>query len=53
MGSEMCIRDSVSQMAPKRVANPADVVKINQILRVKVIDIDLDRHRIALSIKDV
>lgn len=43
----------VSQMAPKRVANPADVVKINQILRVKVIDIDLDRHRIALSIKDV
>lgn len=43
----------VSQMAAKRVANPADVVKINQILRVKVIDIDLDRHRIALSIKDV
>ena len=43
----------VSQMGKKRVANPGDVVKINQILKVKVIDIDLDRRRIALSIKDL
>lgn len=43
----------VSQMGAKRVNNPADVVKINQILKVRVIDIDLDRHRIALSIKDI
>jgi len=43
----------ISQMAAKRVSNPGDVVKINQILRVKVIDIDLDRRRIALSIKDL
>ena len=43
----------VSQMAKKRVANPADVVKINQRIMVKVIDIDLERHRIALSIKDL
>ncbi len=43
----------VSQMGAKKVTNPGDVVKINQILRVKVIDIDLDRHRIALSIKNL
>ncbi len=43
----------VSQMGHKRVANPADVVKLNQILQVKVIDIDLERHRISLSIKDL
>lgn len=43
----------VSQMSARRVASPGDVVKINQILRVKVIDVDLERKRIALSIKDL
>ncbi|MDE6334503.1 MAG: helix-hairpin-helix domain-containing protein, partial [Muribaculaceae bacterium] len=43
----------ISQMSHKRVAEVADIVKINQRLMVKVIDIDLDRRRIALSIKDL
>lgn len=43
----------ISQMGPKRVANPADVVKINQIITVKVLSVDLDRHRISLTIKDI
>lgn len=43
----------VSQMASRRVKNPGDIVKINQILKVRIIDIDLERHRIALSIKDL
>ena len=43
----------VSQMGHRRVTNPSEVVKINQILQVKVIDVDYDRHRISLSIKDL
>lgn len=43
----------VSQMGQRRVSSPADVVKINQIIKVRIIDIDLDRRRISLSIKDL
>jgi uncharacterized protein len=43
----------ISQLADHRVASVNDVVSINQKVRVKVIDIDLDRHRISLSIKGV
>lgn len=43
----------ISQMGAKRVKDPGEVVKINQIIKVKVIDVDLDRHRISLSIKDL
>lgn len=43
----------VSQMGEKRVSDPSKVVKINQIIRVKVLDVDLDRHRISLTIKDL
>lgn len=43
----------VSQMANRRVSNPGDIVKLGQIINVKVIDVDLDRKRISLSIKDI
>ena len=44
----------VSQMGRgRRVSNHGEVVKINQILKVKVLDVDLDRRRISLSIKDL
>ncbi len=44
----------VSQMGRgRRVSNPAEVVKINQIINVKVLDVDLERRRISLSIKDL
>ena len=41
----------ISQMADRRVAHPGDVVKLHQHVMVKVIEVDLRRHRIALSIK--
>lgn len=43
----------ISQMAAGRVSDPSKVVRINQILRVRVIDVDIDRRRIALSIRDL
>jgi uncharacterized protein len=43
----------VSQMADRRVQNPADVLKLRQQLKVKVIGVDLNRKRISLSLKGV
>ena len=42
----------ISNLANRYVANPADVVKLHQHVRVMVIDIDLARGRIQLSLKD-
>lgn len=42
----------ISQLANKFVKNPSDVVKVQQQVRVKVMDIDLDRKRISLSMKE-
>ena len=41
----------VSQMANRRVANPNEVVHLHQHLQVKVLEVDLRRHRISLSLK--
>jgi uncharacterized protein len=41
-----------SQMANYFVANPVDVVKVGQQVKVKVIDIDLEREKVSLSMKD-
>lgn len=41
----------ISQMANKFVQNPADIVSLRQPVRVKVIEVDLDRKRIGLSMK--
>lgn len=43
----------VSQMSRQRISNPAEVVKIGQALSVRVIDVDIERGRISLSIKDL
>lgn len=43
----------ISNLANEFVSNPADVVKLNQQVLVKVIDVDHDRKRIQLSLKDV
>lgn len=43
----------VSQLSDRRVADPSTVVSINQHVRVKVTSIDLERGRIALTMKDV
>lgn len=41
----------ISQMSDKRISSPAEVVKINQIIRVKILDVDFDRKRISLTVK--
>jgi len=41
----------ISQMADRFVKNPADIVKVQQKVSVTVLDVDLDRNRIALSMK--
>jgi uncharacterized protein len=41
----------VSQLADRYVKDPNDVVRVAQQVKVRVLDIDLDRKRIALSMK--
>lgn len=41
----------ISQMADRRVADPGEVVHLHQHLKVKVLDVDLRRHRISLTLK--
>ena len=41
----------VSQMADKYVSDPAKVLKVHQQLEARVIQVDLDRKRIGLSLK--
>ena len=43
----------VSQMANRRVADPGEVVHLHQHLKVKVLDVDLRRHRISLTLKNI
>ncbi len=43
----------VSQMADRYVKNPFAVVNVGDVIKVRVISIDLARGRIALSLKDV
>ncbi len=42
----------ISQLADRYVSNPADVVKLHQHLKVKVLDVDLNRKRIQLTLKE-
>ncbi|GHV35098.1 RNA-binding transcriptional accessory protein [Bacteroidia bacterium] len=41
----------ISQMSDKRINDPTEVVKLHQHLQVKVIELDYQRKRIALSLK--
>ena len=43
----------ISQMADRRVSAPSDVVRLHQHVRVRVLDVDLSRRRISLSMKDI
>lgn len=43
----------VSQLADRRVSNPHTVVKVLQQVNVKVLEVDLERGRIALTMKSV
>ena len=43
----------ISQLTDKFVSSPADVVKLGQQVMVKIIDVDLSRKRISLTMKGV
>jgi uncharacterized protein len=43
----------ISQLADKFVKHPLDVVKVGDIVKVKVLDVDIERKRISLSMKDI
>ena len=43
----------ISQLSDKFISSPSDVVSIGQRVKVKVIDIDVNRGRIALTMKGV
>lgn len=43
----------VSQMANRRVNDPSEVVHLHQHLKVKVLKVDLRRHRISLTLKGI
>ncbi len=43
----------ISQIANKFIKNPADVLTLNQQVQVKVMDIDVKRGRVNLSMKEV
>lgn len=41
-----------SQLANRYVANPNDIVKVSQVVEVTVVEVDVARKRISLSMKD-
>ena len=43
----------ISQIADKYIKNPNEVLSINQLVKVKVISVDVERKKIGLSIKQV
>jgi uncharacterized protein len=43
----------ISQLADHYVANPNDLLKLHQHVQVKVVDVDVKRRRIQLSMKNV
>ncbi len=43
----------ISQMADRFVRNPADVVRLHQQVRVRVLEVDLERQRVALSMRGI
>ncbi|MDH7516345.1 MAG: S1 RNA-binding domain-containing protein [Bacteroidota bacterium] len=42
----------ISRMSKIRVTNPADVVKVNDKVKVRVVEVDLKHERIALSMRE-
>ena len=43
----------ISKLSNKFVKHPLDIVKLNDIVKVKVIGVDVEKERISLSLKDV
>ena len=43
----------ISQLANRYVSNPNDIVKLHQHVKVKVTEVDIERKRIQLTMKDI
>ena len=43
----------ISQLSNNFVKNPSDVVSVGDIVKVKVIGIDLERQKVQLSMKEI
>ena len=43
----------ISKIANKRISKPADVLELGQVVDVKIIDIDNEKQKISLSIRDL
>ena len=43
----------ISQIAPRRLNHPSEAVKVGDVVKVMVLDVDEKRHRISLTIKGV
>ena len=43
----------ISELSDRFVKNPADIVRVQQIVNVTVMEVDLERNRISLSMKSV
>ena len=41
----------ISQLSDRFVKDPLTVVRVSQIVRVRVLEVDLKRHRISLTMK--
>lgn len=41
----------ISQIADHRIEKPQDVLKVGDVVKVKITEIDFDRHRVSLSIR--
>ena len=44
--------DHISEMALRRIQHPRDVVREGEVVTVRITDIDRDRRRISLSLKE-
>ena len=56
----MCIRDRhedglvhLSQICDRYIKHPSEVLKVGDIVQVRVLDVDLQRKRISLSMKGI
>lgn len=43
----------ISKIAQKRISKPADVLEIGQMVDAKIIEIDNEKHKVSLSIRDL
>lgn len=43
----------ISQISKRRISHPSQVLKVGNIVQVKVLEVDLERRRISLTMKDL